>query len=110
MKNLKLIMLTLMMLCVGVFSMSCKENVFKKLLSVVVDPNTELYQITDGFVESLQTTYESYGMLGGQKCFTEKLSKLFSYSTEKFIEKSKKIHGNKYNYSLVYPSYSNTPL
>ena len=27
----------------------------------------KLYQITDEFVESLQSTYESYGMLGGQK-------------------------------------------
>jgi len=27
----------------------------------------ELYGITDSFVESLQTTYESYGLLGGQK-------------------------------------------
>lgn len=27
----------------------------------------ELYGITDEFVEQLQTTYESYGMLGGMK-------------------------------------------
>jgi hypothetical protein len=27
----------------------------------------ELFEITDSVVESLQTTYESYGMLGGKK-------------------------------------------
>lgn len=27
----------------------------------------ELFQITDSFVDSLQTTYDSYGMLGGDK-------------------------------------------
>lgn len=50
MKSLKTMMMTLL---VSTFMMSCN--------------NAELYQITDGFVESLQTTYESYGMLGGQE-------------------------------------------
>ena len=51
MKKVKLI---LMGLLVSVSMMSCNGN-------------TELYQITDEFVESLQTTYQSYGLFGGQK-------------------------------------------
>ena len=31
---------------------------------------TELYKATDSFVESLSTTYESYGLLGGSKYST----------------------------------------
>lgn len=33
----------------------------------VLNPNAELYEITDSFVKSLQTTYDSYGILGGQE-------------------------------------------
>jgi len=35
------------------------------------------------------------------KCRNEDLSNRFSFNTEEFIKKAKKIHGNKYNYSLV---------
>lgn len=33
----------------------------------VINPNAELYEITDGFVKSLQTTYDSYGVFGGKE-------------------------------------------
>lgn len=33
--------------------------------------NKELYEITDKYVESLYTTYDSYGMLGGDSKYTE---------------------------------------
>ena len=36
------------------------------ILFIGCSPNkSELFQVTDSFVESLQTTYDSYGMLGG---------------------------------------------
>jgi hypothetical protein len=38
---------------------------------------------------------------GCQKCFNKKLAKVLTKTTEDFIEKSVKIHGNKYDYSLV---------
>jgi len=38
---------------------------------------------------------------GCQKCAYEQVSLKLSSNTEEFIEKSKKIHGNKYDYSLV---------
>lgn len=49
------------------------KNIIKKLfcLSLLVflancsPSKKELYSITDSFVESLQTTYDSYGILGG---------------------------------------------
>ena len=62
MKKVKLI---LMGLLVSIFMISCNSADDK--VKNFIEPNTELYQITDGFVESLQTTYESYGLLGGQK-------------------------------------------
>jgi hypothetical protein len=33
----------------------------------VLNPNQELYGITDSFVKSLQTTYDSYGIIGGRE-------------------------------------------
>ena len=62
---MKKVSLILMVLLVSVFMMSC-NGVGDKVKNFI-EPNTELYQITDGFVESLQTTYESYGLLGGQE-------------------------------------------
>lgn len=62
MKKVKLILMTLI---VSIPMMSC--NGFSDKVKSVIEPNTELYQITDGFVESLQTTYESYGLFGGQE-------------------------------------------
>ena len=62
MKKVSLIVMTLL---VSIFMMSC-NGVGDKVKNII-EPNTELYQITDRFVESLQTTYESYGMLGGQE-------------------------------------------
>ena len=38
---------------------------------------------------------------GCPKCKKEKLSKLRSYTTELFVEKARKIHGDKYDYSKV---------
>lgn len=38
---------------------------------------------------------------GCTKCRREKQSKALLYSQEEFIEKAKKVHGNKYDYSLV---------
>ncbi len=36
------------------------------ILFISCSPNkSELFEVTDSFVESLQTTYDSYGMLGG---------------------------------------------
>jgi hypothetical protein len=61
MKKMKLILMTLL---VSISLMSCSE--FGDKVKNIIEPNTELYQITDEFVESLQTTYESYGILGGQ--------------------------------------------
>ena len=48
---------------ISVFIMSC-SRVNDKIQNFI-EPNTELYQITDDFVGLLQTTYETYGMLGG---------------------------------------------
>jgi len=62
MGKVKLIIITLL---VSVFVISCTG--FGDKINNIIEPNTELYQITDGFVESLQTTYKSYGMLNGQK-------------------------------------------
>lgn len=62
MSKAKLIIgLFLLSICI----LSCNGIVGK--VKNVIDPNTELYQITDGFVESLQTTYQSYGMFGGKE-------------------------------------------
>lgn len=38
---------------------------------------------------------------GCPKCANEKLSKTFASTADKFIERAKKIHGNKYDYSKV---------
>ena len=62
MKKVSLILMTLL---VSVFMMSC--NGIGDKMKNFIEPNTELYQITDVFVESLQTTYESYGILGDQE-------------------------------------------
>ena len=53
MKKLLLLLLSV------TFLFSCTE------IRKFIEPNTELYEITDGFVESLQSTYQSYGLLGG---------------------------------------------
>jgi len=50
MKKLKVIIMTLMVLTLVSFGYVDEIE------------NEELYQVTDGFVKSLQTTYESYGM------------------------------------------------
>ena len=39
------------------------------------------------------------GGYGCSKCGKDKLAKLFSFTQEEFIEKAKKVHGDKYNYS-----------
>jgi PBP1b-binding outer membrane lipoprotein LpoB len=44
------------------FISSCSEQ--KDKIKEVVKSYSELYQITDGFVESLGTTYQSYGLNG----------------------------------------------
>ena len=62
MKKVSLILMTLLM---SVFMMSC-DGVSGKVKKFI-EPNTELYQITDEFVESLQTTYKSYGLFSGQE-------------------------------------------
>jgi len=59
------ITLIIIILLVSVFVISCTG--FGDKVNNIIEPNTELYQITDEFVESLQTTYKSYGMLDGQK-------------------------------------------
>ena len=51
MKSIKLIIVTLVMCFVFT---SCNKN-------------KELHKITDGFVESLQTTYTSYGLINTDK-------------------------------------------
>lgn len=38
---------------------------------------------------------------GCPKCGKDKIKKIFSHTTEKFIEKAKEIHGDKYDYSKV---------
>ena len=45
-----------------------KKSLLLLILLFVLSCNSEkkeLFEITDSFVESLQTTYESYGVLGG---------------------------------------------
>lgn len=61
---MKKVSLILMIGLVSIFIMSC-SGVGDKVN--IIEPNTELYQITDEFVESLQTTYQSYGISGGQE-------------------------------------------
>lgn len=39
--------------------------------------------------------------VGCPECNKEKLAELFSYNTEYFIKKARKVHGDKYDYSLV---------
>ena len=56
MKKSKLILTALLM---SIFIVSCNGSKIKKS----IEPNAELYELTDGFVESLKTTYESYGTL-----------------------------------------------
>ena len=51
---------TLIILLTLLFSMSCNID---DSLKNIINPNTELYQITDDFVKSLQTK-ESYGFNG----------------------------------------------
>lgn len=55
MKKLNLILFTFL---TSLLLMSCN---IKNLLGI----NSKLYNITDEFVESLQTTYQSYGVFGG---------------------------------------------
>lgn len=43
------------------------------MLSIIMtscNRHSNLYEITDGFVESLSTTYDSYGLLGGSDHIT----------------------------------------
>lgn len=54
-KIMKRILFILLSVSTLVF-ISCEQ------IQKVVEPNTELYTITDKFVESLHTTYESYGL------------------------------------------------
>jgi len=47
-----------------------KRTIYFSILAFVVScspSKKELYDITDSLVESLQTTYNSYGILGGKK-------------------------------------------
>lgn len=47
-----------------------KKLIYLLILSFVLScspSKKELYGITDSFVESLQTTYDSYGILGGKE-------------------------------------------
>lgn len=47
-----------------------KKFIYFFILAFIVScspSKKELYSITDSFVESLQTNYDSYGILGGQK-------------------------------------------
>lgn len=62
---MKKVSLISMVWLLSIFMTSC-TGISDKAKNIV-EPNTELYQITDGFVESLQTTYESYGILGGRE-------------------------------------------
>ena len=62
MRKTKLIIgLLLLSICI----LSCNGVVGK--VKSIIDPHTELYQITDGFVVSLQKTYQTYGMFGGKE-------------------------------------------
>ena len=62
---MKKINLILMVILVSIFSISCTS--FGDKVNNIIEPNTELYKVTDDFVESLQTTFEHYGMLSGEK-------------------------------------------
>jgi len=47
-----------------------KRLIYFSILAVLIScspSKKELYGITDSFVESLQTTYDSYGILGGKE-------------------------------------------
>ena len=57
---MKKVSLFLVILSLSVFMMSCNDKI-----KSIIEPNAELYKITDVFVKSLQTTYNSYGLFGG---------------------------------------------
>jgi len=57
-----------------------------------------------------QTPTAHLGGNGCPKCAVEKLSKLFSSNTEEFVEKAKKVHGDRYDYSLVEYVNNHTPV
>lgn len=61
MKKIKLLPFTFL---VSFFAISCND--LSNKIRAIVQPNAELYQITDEFVESLYTTYESYGIMNVQ--------------------------------------------
>lgn len=62
---MKIITLSAIVLCSSIFNVGCTDMVNK--VESVINKNAELYEITDKFVESLDTKYESYGMLGGKE-------------------------------------------
>jgi hypothetical protein len=87
MKNLKLILITLIL---STFVVSCDG---------VINSNSELYGITDGFVESLNTTYDSYGMLGGQehtKYTSDSVYKIFPIGRLINVRIEKTVGGDEY--------------
>jgi hypothetical protein len=62
MKNFKLLLITSL---ASFFTISCTN--FSNKVKDIIQSNDELYQITDEFVESLHTTYESYGIFKVQE-------------------------------------------
>ena len=105
--------------CVGMNKTTEKIiNEFKEIHGNKYDYNLVLYVNSKSkvkiicpehgvFEQSSSTHLKGHGC---PICFSEKLSKLFSYSTEKFIEICNKIHKNKYNYSLVQYKNSNSKI
>lgn len=68
---------------------------------VYIDAHQKINIICKLHGEFLQTPNDHQQGAGCPKCKSEKLSIKFRNTKEKFIKKSKKIHGNKYDYSKV---------
>lgn len=75
-----------------------KYNYFK---SVYINYPTKIIIICKIHGKFLQTPYEHYHGHGCPNCKKETLSNLYKYNTKEFIDKAKKIHGAKYDYSKI---------
>jgi len=66
-----------------------------------INNNTKVYIICPIHGEFLQTPSGHLTTNGCAKCYYDIIGNRFKSNTEKFIEKAKKIHGDRYDYSLV---------
>lgn len=78
--------------------------------TIYVDSKTKIIVVCPEHGEFKQTPHNHLHGQGCFKCGKENAGSLQRFTTENFIKKAKKVHGNKYNYSEVKYINSNTKI